>query len=133
MVTLYYGKNRRGEWKASLDFEKVSKFQELRECEVETIHGNRVYMIRTYRGFDYSWGITSSIVDVVSVSKLFHSVHAAKKAEVWTKAASVAKANPDDFHVDAFSIASDDGGAPFITGDVMEDKFNMTIIPVRVI
>lgn len=133
MVTLYYGKNRRGEWKASLDFEKVSKFQELRECEVETIHSNKVYMIRTYRGFDYSWGITSSIVDVITVSKLFHSVHAAKKADVWAKAASLAQANPSDFHVDAFSIASDDGGAPFITGDVMEGKFNMTIIPIRVI
>lgn len=54
MVKVYYGKNKKGQWKVSLDLEKISRFKELRECEVETIHNNRLYMIKTYHGFDYS-------------------------------------------------------------------------------
>lgn len=75
----------------------------------------------------------SSIYEVVDVSKLFHSVGSAKKSDLWKKAASLAKANSEDFHVESFLIASGDEGLPFLSGDVMENKFNMSIVPVRVI
>lgn len=131
MMKLYCGRNRKGVWKASLDESKVERLDSLFETEVETIHNNKVYMIKVHRGYDYGY---SSIYDVTNyVYQLFHSVHAAKKNEVWQKNEKLAKEKPSEFHVTPFSIASDDYGSPFISGDVMEGKFNMEIIGVRVI
>lgn len=134
-MKLYCGKNKKGVWKASEDESKLAKFSSVFESDVETVHGNRVYMIRIYYGFDYNYGsMTNPIYDVINVChKLFHSVHAAKKADVWKEREKLVKEKPDEYHVTPFSIASDDGGSPFIYGDVMGDKFNMEIIPIRVI
>lgn len=134
-MKLYFGKNKKGVWKASEDESKLAKFSSVFESDVETVHGNRVYMIRTYYGFDYNFGsLTSSMYDVVNVChQLFHSVHAAKKADVWKEREKLVKENPEKYHVTPFSIASDDGGSPFIFGDVMQGMFNMEIVPVRVI
>lgn len=134
-MKLYCGKNSKGQWKASADLSKVEKFASLFECEVPVVHNNKVYMIKTYYGFDYNYGsITNPICDVVRVEhKLYHSVNSARKSELWTEALNKAKENPEKFHVSDFNIASDAGGEPFMYGDVMQDKFNRSIIPVKVI
>lgn len=43
-MKLYCGKNRKGVWKASLDESKVSKFSDVFESDVETIHNDKVYI-----------------------------------------------------------------------------------------
>lgn len=129
-IKLYYGKARKGYWIASTDESKL-KMAIVYECEVETIHNNRVYMISCYKGFDYNYG--GGIYDSFLNSELFHSVSAAKKSSVWRKAENLANANPDKYHVTPFSIASDDYGEPFIYGDCMQGKFHMKIIKVNVI
>lgn len=134
-MRLYCGMNRKGLWKASLDEAIMEKFANVFESEVETIHNSKVYMIRTYYGFDYNY--SSSINPVFDVNRyvwqLFHSVSAAKKNKIWKEREKLAKENPKDYHVTPFSIASDDYGEPFAYGDAMMGKFNMEIIGVKVI
>lgn len=38
-----------------------------------------------------------------------------------------------EYHITPFSIALDDFGEPFVYGDIMQDKFNMKIIGIKVI
>lgn len=132
-MKLYCGRNRKGVWKASFDEDKLSRFEDVFESEVETIHNNKVYMIQTYYGYDYAYDFSSMNNVVKHVCELFHSVHAAKKNEVWKNREQLAKEKPDEYHVTPFSIASDDFGKPFIYGDAMSGKFNMEIIGVRMI
>lgn len=107
----------------------MSKFDRIFESEVETIHNEKVYMIQTYYGFDYN-----PICDVIKyVPELFHSISAAKKNEIWKERENLVKAEPEKFHITPISIASDDFGEPFVYGDVMQDKFNMKIIGIKVI
>ena len=129
-MKIYCGCNKKGVWKASLDETKVDRFDRQFECEVETIHNNKVYMIESYFGFDYD---LNRIYDVTSRSNLYHSVTAAKKSDMWKEKEKLVNDNPDQYHVTPFSIASDHYGSPFIYGDVMEGKFNMEIITVRVV
>lgn len=134
-MKLYCGRNRKGVWKASFDEEKLSRFEDVFESEVETVHNNKVYMIHAYHGYDYNYG--SEINPIFDVNRyvyqLFHSVSAAKKHETWKKREQLAKDNPKEYHVTPSSIASDDFGEPFTYGDAMSGKFNMEIIGVRVI
>ncbi len=132
-MKLYCGRNRKGVWKASFDEDKLSRFEDVFESEVETIHNNKVYMIQTYYGYDYVYDSSSMNNVVKHVCELFYSVHAAKNNEVWKKRENLAKEKPDEYHVTPFSIASDDFGELFICGDAMSGKFNMEIIGVRVI
>lgn len=133
-MKVYCGRNKKGVWKASLDEEKLSKFDNVFEREVETIHDNKLYMIKTYYGFDYDYYGPNGIYDDTKyVFQVFHSVSAAKKHSRWQTAEALVKANPSNYHVTPFSIASDDCGKPFTYGDVMEDKFNMQIIKISVI
>lgn len=83
-MKLYCGKNRKGIRKASLDESKVDKFSDLFESDVDVIHNNKVYMIRTYCGYDYNYdSLRNPIYDVVEyVYQLFHSVLSAKKCDV---------------------------------------------------
>jgi len=114
-MKLFCGRNKKGVWKASLDEAKVAKFDKVFETEVDTIHNNKVYLIKKYHGFDYNYGsATNSIYDVMKyVHKLYHSVSAAKKDKVWKEKEQRAYENPKDYHVTPFSIASDDFGHPF--------------------
>lgn len=134
-MKIYCGQNRKGVWKASLDETKLRKFDRVFESEVDTIHNSKVYMIQTYYGFDYNYGsFGNPIYDVIKhIPELFHSVSAAKKNEIWKERENIAKARPEEFHIDPFSIASDDFGVPFVYGDVMKGKFNMKIIGIKVI
>lgn len=117
--------------RASLDESKVRKFDDVFESEVETIHNDKVYLIRTYYGFDYG---VHSIYDVVKyVPQAFHSVLAAKKNDIWKEREKLAKENPEKYHVTPFSIATDDFGEPFMYGDAMAGNFNMQIVSVRVV
>lgn len=134
-MKLYCGRNRKGVWKASFDEDKLIRFKDVFESDVETVHNDKVYMIHTYHGFDYNYcSEINPIFDVDSyVYQLFHSVSAAKKCETWKKRERLAKNKPEEYYVTPFSIASDDFGEPFIYGDAMSGKFNMEIIGVRVI
>ena len=134
-MKIYCGKNKHGIWKASLDESKLHNFDNIFESEVEKINNDKVYLITTYYGFDYNFGSkTQSIHDVVkTVHQAYHSVLAAKKSDIWKEREKIAKETPDKFHVTPVSIASDDYGEPFTYGDVMDDKFNMRIIGVKVI
>ena len=136
-MKIYCGRNRKGVWKASLDRSKLCFFDDVFESEIDVIHNNKVYMIKTYYGFeyDYSWGNgSSSIFDVVKyVFTVFHSVSAAKKHNMWKEREILAKKEPKNYHVTPFSIATDDGGVPFTYGDAMADNFNMQIITVKLI
>lgn len=130
-MKIYCGRNRKGVWKASTDITKIQMFNDLFSCNVDVIHNNRVYMLRTYYGFDY--GLTSMNDVVEYVRKCFHSVSEAKKDETWKEKEKLSTESPNEYHVTPFSIASDDNGVPFEFGDVMENKFNIQIISVRVI
>lgn len=134
-MKIYCGKNKKGVWKASLDESKLYRFDHVFECDVETIHNNRLYMIKTYYGFDYDYYSETNPIysDTKYIFQLYHSVSAAKKNETWKAREKLAKENPDQYHVTLFSIASDSYGEPFTYGDVMEGKFNMQIVPIRVI
>lgn len=134
-MKIYCGRNRKGVWKASFDKDKLNRFEDVFESEVDAVHNNKVYMIHTYFGFDYNYGSeTNPIFDIDRYTdELFYSVSAAKKHDTWKKRERLAKENPKEYHVTPFSIASDDFGEPFIFGDAMDGKFNMEIIGVRVI
>lgn len=132
-MKIYCGKNRKGVWKASLDESKIRKFDDIFESEIETIHNDKVYMIQTYYGYDYNWSLGDMYDVIKTIPKAFYSVSTAKKYTVWKEREENAKRNPKNFHVSPFSIASDNYGDPFLFGDVMEDKFNMKIIGVKVI
>lgn len=132
-MKLYCGRNRKGVWKASFDEEKLSRFEDVFESEVETIHNDNVYMISTYYGYDYSYDFSGMSNVIKHVYQLFHSVSAAKKHRIWKEREQLAKENPCEYHVTPFSIASDDFGEPFTYGDAMSGKFNMEIIGVRII
>lgn len=134
-MKVYCGKNRKGVWKASLDRSKLYRFDDVFECEVDCIHNNKLYIIQTYYGFDYNYYSESNPIynDTRYVHQLYHSVSAAKKNDIWKHREELSKESPDQYHVTPFSIASDHGGEPFIYGDVMEGKFNMKIISVKVI
>ena len=135
-MKIYFARNKRGIWKASLDKSAFTRCNEVFSCEVADIHNNRVFMIKTYYGFDYDLEIKhGGMIDSMKYSdKVYHSVSSAKKSETWKAAEKLAKENPNDYYVTPFSIASDDGtGSPFVFGDIMENKFNMQIFPIRVI
>lgn len=135
MIKLYCGQNKKGVWKASTDISKISKFNNIFTSEVETIHNDKVYMIKTYYGFDYNYGSTiNPISDVIEYDfNLYHSVGAAKKSKLWSDRERLATEKPEDFHVTPFSIATDDGGSAFIYGDAMGGNYNMSIFSVRVL
>lgn len=136
-MKVYYGQNKKGTWLASLDEEKLAKFNTVYSCDLDVIHNNKVYMIKTYYGFDYTYGTSiyggSSIYDVIAYSGIYHSILSAKKSKIWSEREKLAKKYPEDYHVDNLSIASDDYGEPFIYGDCFAGKFNMKIIRVKVI
>lgn len=136
MIKIWCGKNKKGEWKASLDENKLSKFSDVFDDEIPQVNNNHVYIIRIYNGFDYCFGnIGSSIKDDVRYPrKVFHSVSAARKSEQWKIREAEAKKEPEKFIVSYNQIASKDCfGQPFNYGDVMEGKFNLEVIPVRVV
>lgn len=118
-----------------MDESKLYMFGDVFECEVETIHNDKVYMIKTYYGYDYNFdSMKNPISDVVEyVYQLYHSVSAAKKNDIWKGREKLAKESPEKYHVTPFSIASDSFGTPFTYGDIMEGNFNTEIIGVKVI
>lgn len=132
-MKVYVGRNRKGVWKASLDYEKVKYYDHLRETDLQVIH-ERVYMIRIYYGIDYDYfSETKPIRDDVRYSQeVYHSVSSLKKSDTWKAKEKLVKENPDGYHVTPFSIASDSYGKPFMYGDVMEVMFNMKIVSVKV-
>ena len=130
-MKIWFGRNRKGQWKASLTPDRLKKFDILMEGEVPAVHDNRLWMIKVYQGFSYGGG---SIYDnAYVVQDVFHSVNSAKKSEQWQEKASLAKEEPKKYHVTDFSIASDDHGEPFVFGECEDGKFNMEIFPIRVI
>ena len=132
MIKLYYGKTKKGYWLASKDESKL-KMPQVYDCEVETIHNNKVWMLRVYKGFDYNYA-NGGIYDDVIYSKLYHSLSKLKKDnETWKEAERLAKENPKKYHVTPFSIASDDYGEPFMYGDCFQGKFNIKAIQIKVI
>lgn len=137
-MKIYVGRNHKGTYKASLDKNKLTKFDNVFETELPVIYNNKAYIIKTYHGYDYEYGFGtyygSHIRDVVTVvTTAFHSVTSAKRNETWKRKENLAKENPEKFHVTPFSIASDDCGSPFICGDTMLGMFNMEIIAVKLI
>lgn len=132
-MTVYVGRNRKGVWKASLDYEKIKNFDCLREADLPVVH-DKVYMIRIYYGYDYDYYSESQPIrdDVKYSYEVYHSVSSLKKSDFWKEKERLAKENPDKYHVTPFSIASDHHGKPFLYGDVMEGMFNMEIISVKV-
>lgn len=135
-MKVYCGKNHKSVWKASLEREKLAKFDNVFETELPVIHNNKVFMIKTYHGYDYEYGISGYrmyLRDIITISKVFHSVTAAKKSKKWKSTEKLVKENPQNYHVTPLMIASDDCGSPFVYGDIMQDKFRMEIIAVRLI
>lgn len=134
-MKLYCGRNREGIWKASLDESKMDKFSDAFESNIDVIHNNKVYMIKTYHGYNYSRGsIPEFMYDVETrEEQLFNSLESARKSDTWKEKEKLAKDKPQRYHVTPFSIASDDFGKPFICGDCVFGKFNMEIIGVEVI
>lgn len=131
MVTVYFGRNRRDVWKASLDRSKVCKMDDFDSVEVEKdqLHNNKMYMVTVYRGCDYS---DCDIVNVSGHTSLYASVNKAKHSDMWKEAMAEYKKAPKNFHRTDISIASDDEGKPFTFGDAMQGMFSMKIIGVRV-
>lgn len=131
MVTIYFGRNKRGIWKASLDLSKVNRMREFNSVEVEKdqFHNNKMYMVTVYRGCDYS---DCGICNVTAHTSLYASVNKAKHSDMWKQAMEEYKKAPEKFHKTEISITSDDNGQPFTYGDVMQGMFSMKIIGVKV-
>lgn len=132
-MKVYAGINRKGKWKASTDYSKVSKMDNLIETELDQIH-DRVYIIKIYYGFDYIYEL-GKIRDIVTYSKqVFHSASAARKSSIWKNRERVAKKNPEDHIFTEQYIATKEAtGEPFTHGDIFMDKFNMSIIGIKLI
>ena len=133
---IWIGKNRRGVYKASLDEDTLNKFENVWCSSVKMVNNDRVYMISVYHGYDYNYGGNPAIYDVHSTcSQLFHSVTEAKKSKFYNEYLKKAKENPDEHIITNFGIAckGDFEDDEFLYGDVMENKWNLSIKPVRVI
>lgn len=132
-MEIFYGKNKRGIWRASLNYDTIMKYTSgvYDTTTIPVLHNGKVYMILVYTGFDYTSG---GIVDCVSHSKVFHSVNACKKSDQWREYQKIAERDPENHIFDRVMIASKNSfGEPFEYGDCMEGKFNMKIIGVKVI
>ena len=132
-MKIFYGKNRRGIWRASLNEETMSRYSNgcYSEDNIPVLHNAKVYMVEVYCGFDYT---SSGIRNVMSHSRIFHSVMAAKKgSKLWKEYETEAKAHPELYFIDRVSIISNVNGEPFEYGDVMEGHISMKIIGVKVI
>lgn len=131
MITVYFGRNKRGIWKASLDVSKVNRMGDFNSVEVEKdqFHNNKMYMVTVYRGCDYS---DCGMYNVTAHTSLYASVNKAKHSDMWKQAMEEYKKAPEKFHKTEISIASDDNGQPFTYGDVMQGMFSMKIIGVKV-
>ena len=77
-MKIFYGKNRRGIWRASLNEETISRYSNgcYSEDNIHVLHNAKVYMVEVYCGFDYTG---SGIRNVIQHSGIFHSIMAAKK------------------------------------------------------
>jgi hypothetical protein len=132
-MKIYYGRNRKGDYKASLNPERLAKFQDVKSVDIdEKKFHNRLFMVQLYLGYDYP-GFGVEIQNVLSYSRPYHSVTAAKKDSLWKDKEKLLKENPNDYHSDDFFIASDDCGEPFSYGDCFQNMFRVSIIPIRII
>ena len=133
MIRVYYGRNRHGRWRASPIKSKVANFSDISYEDIsEPIHLNKLYMIKTYFGFDYDYS-TGRVHNRYAYSQLYHSVMAAKKDDRLIEAEMLANRNPEGFLVESRMISTNCGGEPFFDGDIMEGNFNTEIITVPVI
>lgn len=133
---IWIGKNRKGVYKASLDEDTLNRFEDVWCSSVKMVNNDRVYMIRVYRGYDYNYGGNPAIYDVYTTcSQLFHSVTEAKKSKFYKEYLDKANEKPDDHIITNFGIACKEefGDDEFLYGDVMENRWNLSIKPVRVI
>lgn len=133
---IWIGKNRKGVYKASLDEDTLNRFENVWCSSVKMVNNDRVYMISVYHGYDYNYGGNPAIYDVYSTcSQLFHSVTEAKKSKFYKKYLDKANENPDDHIISNFGIACKEeyGDDEFLYGDVMENRWNLSIKSVRVI
>ena len=131
-MKVYYGKNRRGVWRAALNRDRLAKFDEVYSADLPEVH-DKVFMVQIYHGFDYNYN-TGGIFDVFQYGKtVHHSLRSLKKNDpLWLKNAALIKEHPGEYFVDDFTIATMVGGEPFTYGDAMGDDFNMKVISIKV-
>ena len=137
-MKIYCALNDRGRWKASKTYKKISR--KLNNFMVTGIDDylvhDKVYLVEIYYGFDYNYdSMVNPIYNVIGHSnRVYYSIHDLKmNDEIWKKYEKIAKEDPENYHITDFSIASDNNGQPFTYGDVMEDKFNMRIINLKLL
>ena len=137
-MKIYCAQNARGRWKASKTYKKISrKLNNFMVTEIDDylVH-DKVYLVEIYYGFDYNYdSMVNPIYNVIGHSnRVYYSINSLKmNDEIWKKYEKIAKEDPEHYHITDFSIASDYGGQPFEYGDVMEDKFNMRIINLKLL
>ena len=88
-MKLYYGKDMRGIYKASLNYDTLRHYSfnaNISSGAVPVIHNGNVYLIKTLFGTD---PITNEMVEATSGP--YHSVSSAEKSESWDHLKDIAR------------------------------------------
>lgn len=131
-MTIYYAKNYRGLWKASLNRERIASWSadgEVRFGSVPLIRNAKVYLIKTEYGVDPE---TNEMVE--GISGPFYSVNSAKKSDSWLTISDIVAAySGSDTMVSETSIMSLASDMNFEHVNLYDDCFNTKIIGVELI
>lgn len=144
-MELYILVNESGNYgpKAYTDFIHAKQAQKLltycddRPWEIEIVDlpfiGRSVCYITGYHGYNYDF-TRGKIYDVTTTSKIYSCSSDAKTDNIWQSAMKRAeKEGPDEVRVSDDRVTCiDHDGYPFVHGDIMEDKFNVSIKRIRV-
>ena len=132
-MKLYYGKDVRGIYKASLNYDTIRRYSSdgnISSGDVPVIHNGKVYLIKTLYGTD---PITNEMVEATTGP--YHSVSSAEKSESWDHLKDIARLyagiNGDDAEIviDETTIAV--GSA--VDQSLYDNCINSKIIGVQII
>ena len=88
-MKLYYGRDVRGIYKASLNYDTIRRYLfdgNISSGDVPVIHNGKVYLIKTLYGTD---PITNEMVEATSGP--YYSVSSAEKSESWDQLKEIAR------------------------------------------
>lgn len=94
--------------------------------------GQNIYYIHLYRGFDYNYGSGMSDVTNAKNEKFFACKDHAKEDPLWKKYEDISQKDPENHHISDTKICSDEYGEEWFYGDVMEGKFEIEILPIKI-
>ena len=124
--SIWFGRNKKGIWKASFDKSHIDKLGNLTQCKIDAnkIHDDKVYMCVGYYGYVYDADVNKFGKAVEDNSIVYHSVNAARNSAIWTKAEKYMEQHPENpYYNNKFCMRSNDEN----------EKFNIRIIGVKIV